>query len=185
MKLSRRSWFTIALGFYIMVAASLSFVYFQHVQEREQLRDDLITARSRLSSVNIESVTHRQNVFEENLNQAYEQYEADREKFVQSIESITVSNLLYSMARANSVNITEMRTVDAASEELEGVSCLALNIDAEVKGYDADLVAFITQLNNDLTTAIVKSVNIDIPPPGNAGIPSAAINLVIYTCEER
>ncbi|HEY51693.1 MAG TPA: hypothetical protein G4O20_07825 [Dehalococcoidia bacterium] len=185
MKLSRRSWFIITLGFYVMVAASLFVVYFQHAQEREQLKEDLVSARSRLSSVHIEQLTQRQDVLEGNLNQAYEQYEVDKEKFVQPIESIIVSNILYSMARANSVNITEMRAADVCNDEVEGVPCLALTIDAKVKGYVADLAAFITQLNSDLTTAVVKSVNIDIPPPGNSGIPSAGINVVIYTHEER
>jgi hypothetical protein len=168
-----------------MVTVSLFVVYFQHAHERDQLKEDLVSARSRLSSVKVEPLTQQKDVLEGNLNQAYEQYEADKEKFAQSIESIVVSNILYSMARANSVNITEMRAADVSNEEVEDVSCLALTIDAKVEGYVADLAAFVTQLNSDLTTAVVKSVNIDMPHTGNDGIPSAAINVVIYTHEER
>jgi low temperature requirement protein LtrA len=185
MKLSRRSWFIITLGFYIMVTTSLFVVYFQHAQERAQLEEELASARSRLSSVKVEPLAQKQDALEENLNQAYEQYEADKEKFAQSVESIVVSNVLYSMASANSVNITEMRAADVSNEEVQGVSCLALTIDAKVEGYVTDLAAFITQLNSDLTTAVVKSVNIDIPPPGNDAIASAAINVVVYTHEVR
>jgi hypothetical protein len=52
-------------------------------------------------------------------------------------------------------------------------------------GYVTDLAAFVTRLNSDLATAVVKSVDINIPPPGNDGIPSAAINVVVYTHEVR
>jgi len=184
-KISKKSWFTIALGFLIMAAVSLSFVYYQRTGEREQLQADLLSARSRLSTVDMLTLTHQQKVLEGDLNQAYAEYAADKKKFVQSIENIAVSNVLYSTANANSVNITEMSSSDVSSEVIEGAPCLALSLDARVVGKVDNLVAFITQLNDDLINAVVKSVSMDIPSSGNDKIASAGIRVVIYTYEER
>jgi len=185
MKIGKKSWFTVIIGFFIIVVTSISFIYLQRAQEQAQLKEDLISARSRLSSVNVETLTHRKNVLEEDLSQLYVLYEADKEKFVQSIENIAVSGILYSIARANSVNITNVNSSDVFNEEVEGVLCRALALNAKVQGDVDNLVAFITQLNNDLATAVVKSVSIDISTSGNNQMSSADIKMVIYTYEER
>ena len=185
MKISKKSWITIALGFLIMAAISLSFVYYQNAGERERLQADLLSARSRLSTVDMSTLTYQQENLECDLNQAYREYEADKEKFVQSIENIAVSNVLYSTANVNSVNITDMSSSDVCSEIIEGAPCLALSLNAKVVGDVDNLVAFITQLNDDLINAVVKSVSMDIPSSGNDKIASVSIRMVIYTYEER
>ncbi len=184
MKIGKKSWLTIALGFLIIAAAGLSLVYFQHLQEREQLKEDLGSTRSRLNSVSLEALTQRQNVLEEDFNRARTLYEAEEVKLVQSVENIVLSDVLYTVAGANSVNITEMHSSDIFREEVEGVSCLALALDAKANGNVDNLIAFITQLNVDLATAVVKSVSMDIPPSDSSAIPSASIKLVIYTYRE-
>ena len=185
MKISKISWFIIALGFLVTAAASLSVVHYQRASEREQLEADLFLARSKLSSVDMSTLTHQQEKLEEDLNQAYREYETDKEKFVQSIENIAVSNVLYSTASVNSVNITDMSSSDVSSEVIEGASCTALSLNARVVGDVNKLVAFITQLNDDLINAVIKSVSMDIPTSGSDNTASADIRMVIYTYEER
>ena len=185
MKISKKSWFTIALGFLVMAAASLSVVYYQRASEREQLEADLFLARSKLSSVDMSTLTYQQENLEGDLNKAYREYEADKEKFVQSIENIAVSNVLYSTANVNSVNITDMSSSDVSSAVIEGASCTALSLNARVVGDVDNLVAFITQLNDDLINAVVKSVSMAIPTSNSDNTASADIRIVIYTYEER
>ncbi|MBU2534570.1 MAG: hypothetical protein ABIK32_02630 [Chloroflexota bacterium] len=184
MKISKKSWFTIVFGFLIMAAVSLSFVYYQGAGEREHLQADLLLARSKLSSVDTSTLTYQQEKLEGDLNQAYKEYEVDKEKFAQSIENIDVSNILYSTANVNSVNIIEMSSSDVSSEVIEGASCLALTVDVKVVGDVDNLVAFITQLNDDLPNGVVRSVNIGIPYPAGDSKPSVSIQVVIYTYKE-
>ncbi len=185
MKISKKSWVMIVLGFLIIASVSLFFVYYQGADERKQLQADLLSVRSNLSAVDTTTLTQRQKVLERDLNQAYRKYEADKAKFVQSIENIDASNALYNTANVNSVNITEMSSSDIRSEVIEGASCLALSLDAKVVGKVENLVAFITQLNDELTNAVVKSVNMDIASSDNDTIAFANIQMVIYTHEER
>ena len=79
MKISKKSWFTIALGFLVMAAASLSVVYYQRASEREQLEADLFLARSKLNSVDMSTLTYQQENLEGDLNKAYKEYEADKD----------------------------------------------------------------------------------------------------------
>jgi len=185
MKISKNSWFTIALGFLVMAAASLSLVYYQRASEREQLEADLFLNRSKLSSVDMSTLTYQQEKLEGDLNKAYREYEADKEKFVQSIENIAVSNVLYSTANVNGVNITGMSSSDVSSEVIEGASCIALSLNARVVGDVDKLIAFITQLNDDLINVVVKSVSMAIPTSNSDNTASADIRIVIYTYEER
>ena len=83
---------------------------------------------------------------EEDLNQAYRGYQADKEKFV---ENTAVSNVIYSTANVNSVKITDMNSSDDSSEVIEGAPCIALSLQARVVGDVDNLVAFITQLNDE------------------------------------
>lgn len=182
MNISKKSWFAITLGLLIIAFASLFVFYFQRTSERELLEKDLVLARSRLSSLDVSTLMHRQEVLEEDLNWAYKEYKADKGKF---LENIVVSNVLYSAAKANSVNITDMSSSEDSSEVIEGTSYIALLLNAKAVGNVDNLVAFITQLNNDLTNVVVKSLSISIPSLNNDNTASADIQIVIYTYEER
>jgi len=180
--ISKKSWFAVTLGLLIIAFTSLFVFYFQRTSEREQLEKDLVYARSRLSLLDVSTLSHQQEKLEENLNQAYKGYKADKEKF---LENIVVSNVLYSAAKANSVNITDMSSSEDSSEVIEGTSYLALLLNAKAVGNVDNLVAFITQLNDDLINVVIKSLSISIPSSSNDNTASADIQMVIYTYEER
>ena len=182
MKINKKSWITITIGLLVMAFASLSVFYSQRESEREQLEAGLLLVHSKLSSMDIPTLTHQQEILEEDLNQAYRGYQSDKEKFV---ENIAVSNVIYSTANVNSVNITDMSSSDDSSEVIEGAPCIALLLKARVVGDVDNLVAFITQLNDDLINAVVKSVSMAIPTSNSDNTASADIQIVIYTYEER
>jgi hypothetical protein len=131
------------------------------------------------------TLTYQKETLERDLNKAYREYKADKKKFVQSIENIAVSNVLYSTANVNSVNITNMSSSDVSSQIIEGASCNALSLNTRVVGNIDNLIAFITQLNDDLINAVVNSVSIAIPTSNSDNTASADIRIVIYTYEER
>jgi hypothetical protein len=166
----------------VIAFASLSVFHSQRESERAQLEADLSMVRSKLISLDTATLTHQQEILEEDLNQAYRGYQADKEKFV---ENIAVSNVIYSTANVNNVKITDMSSSDDSSEVIEGIPCIALSLQATVMGDFDNLVAFITQLNDDLINAVVKSVNMTIPISGNDNTTSMDIQIVIYTYEER
>jgi hypothetical protein len=159
-------------------------VYSQQTNVKNQLKEELNLAKSRLNSIQIEQLAYRQSELEQQLEETIAQSEAARETLSQPMNSLIISDILFSTAEANSVNITEISSSVAGSVALEGVSCLELPLTAKIEGELSNLVAFITQLNNDLASGIVKSVNLDIPQPEGSGKSAASIQMVIYKYEE-
>ena len=184
MKLGKRSWLSIGIGLFLIVFVSLCMVYSQQTSMKNQLKEELNLAKSRLNSIQTEQLADRQSELEQQLEETMAQSEAARETLSQPMNSIIISDILFSTAEANSVNITEISSSVAGSVALEGVPCLELPLSAKIEGEVSNLVAFITQLNNDLASGIVKSVNLDISQPEGNGKSAASIQMVIYKYEE-
>ena len=184
MKLGRKSWLAIAIGFFLIASISMGISYFQNAGERNHLREDLTSVYSRLNSIQFEQTPDRQHELEEQLSEIIKQSETARETLSQPMNSIIISDVLFSTAEANSVNITEVSSSGMTIEELSGVTCLALPITASVEGDLSNLVAFITQLNGDLSTGFISSLDMNITDPASNQKPSVNIQMVIYTRKE-
>lgn len=184
MKLGKKSWLFIAIGFFLIALASLWTVYSQQSGVKKQLKEELTLANSRLGSIQIEQLANNQSELEQQLDEIIKQSEAARGTLSQPMNSIIISDILFSMAEANSVNITEVSSSGMTNEELSGVPYLALPLTASVEGDLPNLVAFITQLNGDLSTGFISSLNMNITDPASNQKPSANIQMVIYTRKE-
>ena len=185
MRITKSSLFAIFIGFMIMVAISLSVVYNQRTIEREQLKETLSLTRFNLDSMDTSTLIYQQEELQADLDRAYKELEADKAKFVQPIEDIAVGKVLYATAKANRVNITAMRSSDIASEIMGGAFCDVLSLNARVVGKVDNLVAFITQLNDDLVNLVVRSVIITNHNSSSDNISSADIRINIYKYEEQ
>ncbi len=184
MKLGKKSWLFIAIGFFLIALVSLWTVYSQQSGVKKQLKEELTLANSRLGSIQIEQFANNQSELEQQLDEIIKQSEAARGTLSQPMNSIIISDILFSTAEANSVNITEVSSSGMTSEELSGVPCLALPLTASVEGDLSNLVAFITQLNGDLSTGFISSLDINITDPASNQKPSVNIQMVIYTHKE-
>lgn len=180
MKLSKTSWLFLAIGLFIITFAGLGAVRSQQAQQQNQLDEKLTSAELKLNGFQIEQLVNQQGELERQLSQTISQSETARDILSQPIGSIAISEILFDIAEANSVEITEISSSGPASEELAGVTLSVLPLTARVKGSLPNLVSFITSLNDDLPSGVVKSVAISIPETTGAEA-STNIQLVIYT----
>ena len=181
MKLSKTSWLIIIIGFFVIILVGLGVVRSQQVHQQNELNEQLALAQSKIQVIQLEQLSHRQGELERHLSETDSQSESAKKILSQPIRSITISDLLFNVAEANSVNVTEITSSGLASEELAGVTCSVLPFTARVEGELTNLVSYITMLNSDLTTGFVKSVEINVPETSSTKKPSANIQLVIYT----
>lgn len=180
MKLSKTSWLLITIGVFVIVLVGLSVIRSQQVNQQNQMNEELNTAELKLNGLQTESLSQRRAELEQKLSQVTSQSETARKALSQPLGSIDVSDFLFDIAEANSVNITVLNSPGLASTELTGVTCTVLPLSASVKGNLADLASFITQLNEDLANSVIGSVTINVPEASKES-PSASIELVIYT----
>ena len=69
-----------------------------------------------------------------------------------------------------------------ANEELAGITCSVRPLTTKVEGEVTDIARFITKLNEELATGVVRSVEISIPEMTDEGEETSAdIQVVIYT----
>ena len=181
MKLSKTSWLLLTIGIFIITFAGLGVVRYQQVHEENRLNEEIALAEAKLNEFQLEQLSYQQGELEKQLSQATSQFETVKAMLSQPTGSIAVSGLLFDSAETYGVEVTELSSSGLVSDELEGVPCSILSLTARVEGDVSDLISFITELNGDLATGVVKSVEISIPGTTSEEKSSANIQLVIYT----
>jgi hypothetical protein len=178
LKLSKKSWLIIAIGIFVIAFAGLWLVYSEQLAKKGKLERELNAAQVKLNAINIEQLERRQSDLAQQLDQTLASSRDAREVLSQPMESLTVSTILFDIAEANGVNIKEINSSGTSKEDVYGVNCQTLPITAQVEGELTNLVAFVTQLNNDMATGVVKSVEITITGAEKA---TASMQMVIYS----
>jgi len=183
LKLSKTSLVLLVIGILVIAFGSLGAVRFQQINQHTRLSEELASSQLQLKKFQLDKLSYRQSELESHLNQAISQFEAAEATLSQSVGSIATSSILFNIAVANGVEVTEVSSPGSASDSLGGVTCSVLTLTATVEGDVPNLVSFITQLNNDLKAGFVKSVDISIPEENSeeGEKPSADIQLLVYT----
>ncbi len=181
MKLSKRTLLIIIVGIFIIALISLGMLRSQQVSEQNQLNEKLILVKSNLERVQPEKLSSGQAELEERLSQATSQFEAVKAILSQPVGSITAYSILFDIAEAHGVEVTEMTSSDPVTESLEGVTCSVISLTAKVEGDVPNLVSFVAELNSHFTTGVVKSITITIPETTSEERASADIQMVVYT----
>lgn len=180
MKLGKASWLLITIGIFIIALVGLVVVRSQQVKQQNLLSEELASTELRLKGIQLERLSNQQEELEKGLSQTISQFEVARAMLSQPIESITISSTLFVIAEAHGVELTEISSPGLSSAELEGLTFSVIPLTARVEGDVPNLVSFITRLNEELTTGVVKSVKISIPEIAGEKA-SANIELAVYT----
>ncbi len=167
------------MGVFTIALFGLWTVYSQQADKQSHYNDELAATELKLNRVQIEQLSQRQEELEQQLTQNKSQSEAAKSALSQPIDSIEVSGILFDVAEDSGVEVTEISSSGLATAELDGLTCLVLPLTASVSGNVTDLASFVTKLNDDLITGVIKSVEIIVPEM--IGEPASAnIQLVIY-----
>jgi hypothetical protein len=160
-------------------------VYSQQSGTKKQLKEEYDRAQTNLNSIQVEQLADQQGELEQQLDDTIAQSETARKTLSEPMNSIIITDILFSRAESNSVNITDIKSSGTNAVELEGVPCRALSLTVNIKGEVDNLVDFVTQLNDNLATGVVYSIGMNIPNTAGGEKPSASIQMVVYTHEER
>jgi len=194
MKLSKTSWLILILGVLVVAFGTLGLARAQQVQEQKQLDEELSVAEMRLSKIQLNELRSQKGELEGRLEQIASQLEAAKDDLRQSIESITVVDSMFAIAEASGVEIIDVSSSELGSGELEGIDCSIIRLTMRVEGDVPNLIGFVTKLNNDFITGIVRSVQMDTREAyeevgGEAegeqaeeeGKPSVNIQMIVYS----
>ena len=183
MKISKTSSLLLAIGIPVILLGSLGTVRSQQVQEQTGLYQELTLARQRLEKFQLEQLSFEKEELEKRLEQNISQLEAASAILHTPTGSISASDILFDIADACNVEVDAVTSSGlVGGGNLEGVACSTLTLTVKATGDIPELLDFIAKLNDDLTTGLVKSVQIRIPATISLYKPSANIQVVIYNC---
>ena len=180
MKLNKKIWVIIAVGIIVIALAGLGIARFQQIDEQKQLEEQLAQIQTLLKGIQLEQLSSQQAELEEQLNQITSQFEESRDILSQSSGSIAVSSILFDIAEAQGLEVTEVSSPGLTSENFSGTTYSVITLGATTEGEVSNLVEFVTELNNHLVTGVVRSIKIIIPESDDGNKASVNIQLVVY-----
>lgn len=181
MKLTKTSWLIITIGIFIIAFTSLAAVRYRQISQQKQLNDELASVELELTKVQPEQLSSQYQELERRLSQTLAQLETAKAEFSPPIESIDTNDILFDIAREYGVRVAQITLSDDSSYNSNGVAYSIETFSVTIEGNTLSLINFITRLNNDLATGVVKSVAISIPGMSSEENTSADIQLIMHT----
>jgi hypothetical protein len=182
-KLTKTGWLILAAGVFVVVLASLGVTRAQQLNQKSKLDADLSNSTQVLEKLQVTDL--RQQL--DDLQQKVEEGEVLRDEAAQrlneTVVSVDVSDELFTIANYCGVTVMNLVTTPIRQGQLEGIGLDSTTMNIHVDGDLPNLVNFITSLNNDYTTGIVKSYQISVPMSSGNASPSANIQIIIYSYE--
>ncbi|MBI2829985.1 MAG: hypothetical protein HYX81_02370 [Chloroflexi bacterium] len=180
MKLSKKGLFLLGMGAFVIITASLGAMRSQQVREHGQLNTKLSSTEVQLNAVRLEQLIAQQLTLEKQLAEATDELKKARTVFSQHTDSLRVTTTLFNVAEANGVQVTEAVSAGMSKETYDSIGFSVLPLTIKVEGDIVPLIAFVSQLNSQLPTGVIKAITINIPE-ASKGRPSASLQLALYT----
>lgn len=193
LKLSKTIWFIIGLGIPALIIAGLGTMQSQKLSEHDQLSSELAQTQLRLNQFQMDPLYQQQHDLETEITDYSSQLAAAKANLSQPIDSISSTDTIFRIAQGSGVEITGISSSGPGAGDLNGIPCTVNPFTLSAGGTVLNLIDFVTSLNNDLTTGLVRSVGIGIPPAsdnasdnasdGGDDMPTATANiqLIIYS----
>lgn len=180
-KFTKKFWIGIGIGIVIIALAALGMTAFQQVTEKNQLTRKLVSSRSQLQGLQLDSLSAKQAELENRLSQTIPELESLKARLSQPVSSNSTANVLVDAAKTYGLIVTGMTSTSPTAENVEGANLVSISVSVKVEGSVSKLVNYASALNNLLKTSAITSVEITVPETTNVDKASATIQLVIYT----
>ena len=184
-KLSKTSWLILSAGLFVVVLAGLGITRSQQLQEQGKLEEDLGLSQKTLEKIQITDLRQQSDELQQRIQEEQLQLDEAKNRLDQTVVSVDVTDEFFSIAEYCDVLVESMGTTPIQPNVYEsiGLSTTALHI--EVTGELPDLINLVISLNNDFTTGLVRSFQINIPPSSSNETPSANVQMIIYSYEGK
>ena len=159
-KLTKIAWLILAAGVVVVAFSSLGLAYFQQVDAKEQLDEEIELANRNLNALQLQELRSRQQELEQQLSDVISQIEIAKAALSTSIENIAATDTVFETANDSDVEINEYESADFYLGKLAGINFSTLPITTDIEGNVSDIIDFVINLNGNFATGAVQSVNI-------------------------
>jgi hypothetical protein len=182
-KFSKTSWLILSAGIFIVVLAGLGITRSQQLSEQGKLDDELGISQKSLDNLKNTDLSKQLDELKQQAAEKQLQLDEARKRLDQTVVSVEVTDEFFSVADYCGVKVISISTSPIILSTYEGIGLDTTALNAVAEGELPDLINFVVSLNNDFTTGLVNSAQIDIPPSTSEETPSASIQIIIYSYE--
>jgi hypothetical protein len=182
LKLSKASWLILSAGVFIVVLAGLGITRSQQVKEQSKLEDELGISQKSLNNLQVTDLKARLDEIQQQVEEEQLELDEAKSRLDKTVVSVDVTDQFFSIAYYCNVLIMSMSTSPIQTSSYEGIGLKATALSASARGNITDIIQFVISLNNDFTTGMVKSFQIDIPKD-DVTLPALNVQMVIYSYE--
>jgi len=173
-KLSKTSWIFLVIGILIISAVSLGLLTTQQNKEMREMETKLNQAKEKLATFNDDSLSIQKDQVNQQIQKYNSQIADARMNLVYSQDNIDATNVILENAKGYGVTVNQITSPGSGSESIAGTNCDTLSFNIQATGDINSLAAFASSLSEKFPTGIVKTLQIDSPPPTPAPTSSPA-----------
>jgi len=182
LKLSKASWLILAAGVFVVVLAGLGITRSQQIQEQDKLDQDLGISHKSLDNIQVTDLKARLDELQQKTDEEQLQLDEARSRLDKTVVSVDVTDEFFSIADYCGVLVMTMSTSPISNNKYEGIGLQMTSLSATAKGDLENVIQFVISLNNDFTTGLVRSFQIEIPQDAE-NVPTVNVQMVIYSYE--
>jgi len=183
LRLSKTSWLILSAGVFIVVLVGLGLTRSQQIQEQTGLDEELTVVQKRLDNLKVTELQQQQEELQQRINESEMELDEVKDRLRQPIVSVDVTDQLFSIAEYSNVVIMSLSTTPISTGQLGSVGMSTISVTTSVIGESSDVLNFIINVNNGLTTGIVENASISIPEDEEEESSSATLYIMVYSYE--
>jgi hypothetical protein len=182
-KLSKTGLLILAAGAFVVVLAGLGITRYGQISEQTKLNDEFTLSEMRLDNIDLKPFQVQLAELQEQFEDNEIQVEEAKNRLVQTVISVNVTDKFYKIAAYNSVIIDSISTTKNQTEVYESVKFSLITISAAVTGDLSHVIDFIAGLNDNFDTGFVRSAQININDDAAEDGTTANIMMIVYSYE--
>ena len=137
--------------------------------QQSELNQELSEAQLKLANYSSDLFASQRKQIENRLAEIEKKIQSTQNSLSQLAESSQITDTLFTVAKAYSVEITEISQSEVNNRKVDGFSFSSTQLKVTVEGDVGNLTAFISKLSSSFPTDMFESIKLDIPRDYIAG----------------
>jgi hypothetical protein len=164
-KISKTTWICLIAGIFIIAGITLGMSRSQQTDRQQKLQEKLTQANLKLSQIKVDELIDQREALASQVSSYETQTAATLELLNYSGDSIDTTAEILAEGQKEGVDIDEIVSPGVSSQKLDGANCEVLQLNIQVSGSIPNISSFISGLSKTFPTSVIKSVQLEIPPP--------------------
>ncbi|OGO43149.1 MAG: hypothetical protein A2137_08075 [Chloroflexi bacterium RBG_16_58_8] len=184
-KLSKTSWLILTTGVFLVVLIGLGVTRSQQIKEQSALDEKIKTSQTIIDKLQTTELLQQVEDLQAQVEEEQTLLEEAKQRLNQTVVSADVTERFFDIADYSNVTVLNIGTSSIGTDTVDGVHLSLTTLTSAVQGDLYDIVDFVINLNHGYPTGFVKTTQISVPDPTGAELPTANIQMAVYSYEEK